>query len=75
MDCDVVIQLDLLSCWLLLCDFIKLLLGLLRVDGKNLMMDYKGDLVSLVIPTIYFNYGYLWLSNYVVLKYALYYDT
>ena len=30
----------------------------LRVDGKTLMMNYEGDLVSLVIPILYFK---LWL--------------
>ena len=44
----------------------------LRVDGKTLMINYEGDLVSLVILTLYFNYGYLWVSDDVVLKYALY---
>ena len=30
----------------------------LRVDGKTLMINYEGDLVSLVIPILYFK---LWL--------------
>ena len=44
----------------------------LRVYGKTLMMDYEEDLVSLVISTLNFNYGYWWLSDGVVSKYALY---
>ena len=57
MDCDVVIQLALLSCWLVLCDDIIPLLDWVKGAGKTLMMDYEGDLVSLVISTVYFNYG------------------
>lgn len=57
MDCDVVIQIALLSCWLLLCDDIKHYWVELKFDGKTLMMDYEGDLVSLVISTLYFKYG------------------
>ena len=44
----------------------------IKVDGKTLMMDYEGDLVSIVIPILYFNYGKLWLSDDIALKYILY---
>ena len=44
----------------------------LRVDGKTLMMDYEGDLVSLEIPIPYFNCRKLWLSDKNELKYILY---
>ena len=46
----------------------------LKVDGKTLMMDYEGDLVSLVIPILYFNCGYLRLSDDIALNHILYYD-
>ena len=44
----------------------------LKVYGKTLMMDYEVDLASLVIPILYFNCGYLILSDDVALNYILY---
>ena len=43
----------------------------ITVNGKTLMMNYEKDLVSLVILTLYLNYGYLWLTDDDVLKYTL----
>ena len=53
MDCDLVTQLTLLSCGY----GYMMILYPNCIDGKTLMMDYEGDLVSLVIPIIFFNYS------------------
>ena len=52
------ILITLLSCWLLNYDDFYPNWVELRVYGKTLMMNYEGDLVSLMILIIYFK---LWL--------------
>ena len=58
MNCDIVVLIAFLTCWLLNYDVVHINGIEMTVYGKILMMNYEEDLVSLMISIIYFE---LWL--------------